>query len=127
MNCQVNGVSHDASKEVIIARLVEKKILQLHPSLATSLPNMQEGEAARKFMLNDKFRLINVIFSDELSDLAISSEDSSTRAELDAGLVGHKSQFWRMVESRFNERFPPESVDEMMFGDLLHQLHPLFP
>jgi hypothetical protein len=82
VNCQVNGVSHDASKEVIIARLAEKKILQLHPSLATSLPNMQEGEAARKSMLNDKVRLINVIFSDELSDLAISSEDSSTCAEL---------------------------------------------
>jgi hypothetical protein len=77
-------------------------------------------------LLNDKFRLINVIFSDELSDLAISSEDSSTCAELDAGLVGHKSQFWRMVESRFNEGFPPESADGMTFGNLLHQLHPLF-
>jgi hypothetical protein len=122
----VNGVSRDASKEVIIARLVEKKNLQLHPSLANSLSNMQEEEPARKFMLNDKFRLINVIFSDELSDLAISSEDSSTRAELDAGLVGHKSQFWRLVESHFNEGFPPESADGMTFGNLLHQLHSLF-
>ncbi len=47
VNCRVNGVSRDASKEVIIARLVEKKILQLHPSLATSLSNTQEEEPAR--------------------------------------------------------------------------------
>jgi len=76
--------------------------------------------------MNDKFRLINVIFSDELSDLAIRSEDTVTRAELDAGLVGHKSKFWTLVATHFNEGFPPDSVDGMTFGDLLHQLHPLF-
>jgi hypothetical protein len=31
-----------------------------------------------------------------------------------------------MVESRFNEGFPPESIDGMIFGDLIHHLHPLF-
>ncbi len=48
---------------------------------------------ANKFTINDKFHLINVILSEELSDLAIRSEDTCTRAELDAGLVGHKLQF----------------------------------
>jgi hypothetical protein len=66
---------------------------------------------ASKFTINDKFHLINVIFSEELSDLAIRSEDTCTLAELDAGLVGHKSQFWTMVEYCFNEGFPPDSVD----------------
>jgi hypothetical protein len=123
VNCRINGVSRDASKEVIVARLLEKRILQLHPSSATLFP---EEVTPSKFTINDKFRLINVIFSEELSDLAIRSEDTCTRAELDAGLVGHKSQFWTMVESCFNEGFPPDSVDGMTFGDLLHQLHPLF-
>ncbi len=31
VNCRVNGVSRDASKEVIVASLLEKRILQLHP------------------------------------------------------------------------------------------------
>jgi hypothetical protein len=93
VNCQANGVSHDASKEIIVARELEKRILQLYPSLAAASPYSEETETACKFMLNDQFCLINVIFSDELSDLAIHSEDSSTRAELDAGLVGHKSNF----------------------------------
>jgi hypothetical protein len=45
---------------------------------------------------------------------------------LDAGLmVGHKLHFWIVVESCFNEGFPPDSVDSMTFGsDLLHHLHP---
>jgi hypothetical protein len=37
VNCQVNGVSCNASKEVIVACLLEKRILQHHPSLTTSL------------------------------------------------------------------------------------------
>jgi hypothetical protein len=31
-------VSRDASKEVKVARVLEKKILQLHPSLAAEIP-----------------------------------------------------------------------------------------
>jgi hypothetical protein len=88
--------------------------------------NTEEIRTVQKISINDKFHLINVIFLDELSDLAIVSEDSSTRTELDAGLVGHKLQFWNMVEARFNEGFPPDSIHGMTFGHLLHQLHPLF-
>jgi hypothetical protein len=45
-------VSHDASKEVIVAHFLEKRIPQLHPSLATSLP-VEEVVTASKFMMND--------------------------------------------------------------------------
>ncbi len=96
VNCQVNGVRHDASKEVIVACLLEKRILQ-HPSLATSLP-AEEVVTTSKLTINDKFHLINEIFSEELSDLAIRSEDTSTCTELDAGLVDCKSQFWSIME-----------------------------
>jgi len=108
-----------------VARLLEKKIVQLFPSLGSEIP-ADATTATNKNSLNDKFHLTDVIFSDELSDLALRSEESATCAELDAGLVGHKSPFWRMVESRFNEGFPPESTDGMTFGDLIHHLHPLF-
>jgi hypothetical protein len=93
--------------------------------LAAEIPEI-DGNASDKFLLNDKFRLINVVFSDELSNEAIRSEESATCAELDAGVVGYKSLFWTMAENRFNEGFPPEGVDGMTFADLLHHLHPLF-
>ena len=31
-----------------------------------------------------------------------------------------------MVEARFKEGFPPDSIDGMTFGDLLHQFHLVF-
>jgi hypothetical protein len=31
-----------------------------------------------------------------------------------------------MMEACFNDGFPSDSIDGMTFGDLLHQLHPLF-
>jgi len=93
--------------------------------LAAEIPEI-DGNASDKFLLNDKFRLINVVFSDELSNEAIRSEESATCAELDAGVVGYRSLFWTMAENRFNEGFPPEGVDGMTFADLLHHLHPLF-
>jgi len=85
----VNGASRDASKEVIVARVLEKKILQLYPSWAAEIPEIDDN-ASDKFLLNDKFCLINVVFSDELSDEAIRSEESATHAELDAVLAGYK-------------------------------------
>jgi len=33
--------------------------------------------------------LINIIFSEELGEMALHSEDTATCAELDAGVVGH--------------------------------------
>ena len=77
-------MSHDTSKEVIIAHFLKKKYLQPHPAFATSL-NTEGIRTVQKITMNDKFHLINVIFSDDLSDLAVVSKDSSTRAELDAG------------------------------------------
>ncbi len=44
--CRVNGVSRDASKEMIIAHLL-KKNLQLHPAFATSL-NTEEIRTIQK-------------------------------------------------------------------------------
>jgi len=65
---------------------LEKKIFQQYApgdripsSTSETLPRLA------KFGLNDKFCLINVIFSDELCDCALTSEQSATQAELDTG------------------------------------------
>ncbi len=94
VNCHVNGTSRDAPKEAIIARLLEKKIVQLFPSLAAGIPaNVTTATVSHEISLNDKFCLINMIFSDELTELDLRSEELATQAELDAGLVGHNSPF----------------------------------
>ncbi len=71
----------------------------MFPSLAADVPtNATTVTVPHKISLNDKFHVINVFFSDELTELALRSEESATRAELDAGLVGHNSPFWKIVE-----------------------------
>ncbi len=102
-----------------------KKIVQLYPSLVPRQPD-DGNTSANKFLVNVKFCLINVIFSDELSELAMKSEEAATCAELDVGLVGHSSPFWSMVEARFNGGFLSEGVDGMTFVDMIYLLHPLF-
>ena len=65
VNYRVNGAPRDAPKEVIVSKLLEKKLMQLHPCLTAQLTD--DGSSTdSKSLLNDKFRLINVIFSDEL-------------------------------------------------------------
>jgi hypothetical protein len=109
VNCSVNGASHDAPKEATVAQLLEKNIVQLFPSSEAEIPANATATATatapNKVSLDDEFCLTNIIFSDELTELALRSEESATCAELDAGLVGHNSPFWRIAEARFNEGF----------------------
>jgi hypothetical protein len=60
VNCRVNGSSCDAPKELIVSRLLEKRIFAMYPTLAAEAGN-DESHASR-IGINDKFRLINVIF-----------------------------------------------------------------
>lgn len=126
VNCRVNGSSRDASKETIVARLLEKNIMKLYPGLAALATDAEGEDAITRIGISDKFRLINIIFSEELHEKAMTSEEAATRAELDAGLVGHKSPFWQLVHLRFNEGFPPDSTDGPTFANLIHHMHPLF-
>jgi hypothetical protein len=124
VNCRVNGSSRDAPKELIVSHLLEKRIFAMYPTLAAEAGN-DESHASR-IGINDKFRLINVIFSEELHRMAVTSEEAASRAELDAGLVGHHSSFWQLVHVRFHEGFPPESTDGPHFLDEIQHMHPLF-
>ena len=87
----MNGSSRDASKETIVARLLEKIVMKRYPALAIDAE--QDEEIITQIGINDKFQLINVIFTEDLHELATKSEEAATRAELDAGLVRHKSHF----------------------------------
>ena len=70
-----------------------------------------------------KIHLINAIFSDELHEKAMPSEDEAiSRADLDAGLVGHNSSFWQLVHARFHQGFPPDSTDGPNCLDENHHL-----
>jgi hypothetical protein len=62
-----------------------------------------------KFQLNDKFHIFLAGGGERLV---------RTVAELDAGIVGHKSIFGGLVESCFNEGFPAGGVDGMTFTDI---------
>ena len=95
-------------------------MLQLHPSLAATQQQSETVSVSNKIMIYEKFCLINVIFSSELGELALKSEDTVSCVELDAGLVGNNSPFWKMVESRFNSSFLPDEVDGITHADLMH-------
>jgi hypothetical protein len=51
-----------------------------------------EGEDTNtQIGISDKFWLIHVIFFEELHDKVMMSEEAASRADLEVGLVGHKS------------------------------------
>ncbi len=62
VNFQVNGSSHDASKETIISCLLEKSIMQLYPGLAALAIDAEEEDAPSQIGISDKFWLIHVFF-----------------------------------------------------------------
>ncbi len=90
VNCCVNGASHDVPKEIIVAQLLEKKMLALCPFLEEEPVVIA---TASRVAIHNKFYLINIIF-DELEDMSMHSKESGTHAELDIGVVGHKSPLW---------------------------------
>ncbi len=98
-------------------------MLALCPSLEVA---HEEIATPKRVTINDKFQLINILFSHELGDMALHSKESATCAELDAGVVGHKSQFWKLMESRFNDGFLPDGTDGQAYADLIHHIRPLF-
>ena len=108
----------------MVSRLLEEWNFAMYPAIAVGAA--EEEPQASRIGINDKFRLINVIFSEELHRTAMTSEEGPSRAELDAGLVGHNSSFWQLVHVRFHEGFPPDSTDGPSFLDEIQHMHPLF-
>ena len=112
---RIDNKSRQVSKPMMIRRLICAKFGLVEELAASSKP------AAKS--IHDKFRLLNCLFSDEIGALATTAEDAS-RADLDTGAVGGNSLYWKVVEKRFNEGFPEDSVDGPVFADKVHFMHP---
>jgi hypothetical protein len=107
---RVDNKSRQISKPMMIRRLIGAKF---GVSEQQSAPTKLSAKT-----IHDKFRLLNCLFSDEIGALAATAEDVS-RADLDTGAVGGNSSYWKVVEKRFNEGFPDNSVDGPVFADIL--------
>jgi hypothetical protein len=110
---RVNNASRQMSKHMLVRRLVAAKF-------GASLE--QTAKPAAK-TIHDKFHLLNCLFGNEIGALAASAETVS-RADLDNGAVGGKSNYWKTVAQRFNEGFSEGLVDGKVFADKVHFLHP---
>ncbi len=110
---RVNNASRQMSKPMMVRRLVAAKFGA----------GVEEATKPAAKTIHDKFRLLNCLFSDEIGALAASAETVS-RADLDNGTVGGKSNYWKVVAQRFHEGFPEGSVDGKVFADKVHFLHP---
>ncbi len=53
--------------------------MKLYPSLAALAIDAEGEDAITRIGISDKFRLINVIFSEELHEKAMTSEEAATR------------------------------------------------
>jgi len=116
---RLNKKSLQVSKAMMVRRLMAKKFNDLAgvtPSNPVPTPKPQKTVHAR-------FRLINCIFSDDLSSQSVTA-DNVDRAALDAGAVGANSAFWKLCEERFNSGFPVDSIDGPSFADTIHFSHP---
>jgi hypothetical protein len=115
----VNKKTLQASKAMMVQRLMAKKFNALagvEPLNPMAMPKPQKPVHAH-------FRLINCLFSNELSAQA-DFVDNVDRSALDSGAVGDNRIFWQLRVEQFNSRFPVNSVDGPMFADTLHFSHP---
>ena len=95
---------------------------KFNPLLGDNNPN--SGLPARKERtIHVRFRLIDCLFSDELSKVA-NKCDNVDRSALDSGEVDANSQYWKLVEDRFNSGFPVQPVDGPQFAEKVHFVHP---
>ncbi len=115
---RVNKKSLQVSKAMMVRRLLFDKF---NPQLGDVNPEADPPRSEKT--IHCRFRLINCLFSDELGTAANTSDDVD-RLALDSGAVGANSQFWKLVEERFNRGFPNNSVDGPLFADKVHFDHP---
>jgi hypothetical protein len=112
---RIDNKSRQMSKPMMIRRLIGAKFGEVEQQSASNKPSAKT--------IHDKFRLLNCLFSDEVGALAATADDVS-RADMDTGAVGGNSTYWKLVEQRFNEGFPDNSVDGPVFADKIHFMHP---
>lgn len=103
----------DLPKKELVRRLLKVKFLPL--ASATAILQAKTNHY--------KFRLVNIIFSEECCASAAASNNAQSSEDLHIGSYGDNSPFWRLVEQRFNQGFAPNSVDGPIFANVVHHCH----
>ena len=78
----INKQSRDLPKHKMMHKLLEAKFL---PTTSTNLSGDNSAPVSRT--IPDRFHLINIIFREELCDLALMSGNSATYEELNSGAI----------------------------------------
>jgi hypothetical protein len=88
--------SRDLPKDARICKIIEKRYV--NDSIANTAPQLD----AENVTIHDNFRLINVMFLDEVIEMSDQCGSLATRSELDTSQVGANSPFWVYVSNKFN-------------------------
>jgi hypothetical protein len=98
--------SKDLTKEGIISRIMEKQFISQLISAAENPSGIENGTGALPspsvVTIHDNFRLVNVMFCEEVMDISSQCGSAATRSELDTNMVGANSPFWNKVSSLFH-------------------------
>jgi hypothetical protein len=122
------------STKVIVVQHATKKSLQMLKPMMIHFVMVKKFDAdvadpavalARpEKTVHVRFRLINCIFNDDLSQFA-QEADNINHAALDSSAIGNNSTYWKLCEERFNKCFAINSVDGATFSDKVHFNHPI--
>jgi hypothetical protein len=74
--------------------------------------------------IHHNFRLVNVMFCEEVMDISSQCGSTATRSDLDTSMVGANSSFWTKVSSLFHSTSGCDpSTDEVNLLDKVHFEH----
>jgi hypothetical protein len=113
--------SRDLPKDSIICKKIEKKYVDSHTSGESTAPQVD----LETVTIHDNFRLINVMFLDDIVVASDQCGNLATRAELDTSQVGANSPFWLNVTSKFNSivQDGDPNAEGLDFLDEVHFTH----
>ncbi len=92
-------------KESIVLHILEKKFINQLVSTSKDQPIKTTSTSTpvpSVVTIHDNFRLVNVMFCEEITQISHQCGSSATKNELDTNMVGAHSPFWNKVSSLFN-------------------------
>lgn len=126
--CPPGQASENLPKEGIISCIMEKQFISQLVSAAGNPLGTENGTGALPspsvVTIHNNFRLVNVMFFEEVMDISSQCRSTSTRSELDTNMGRAKSPIWNKVSSLFHSTSgcsrPTDGVD---FLDKVHFEH----
>jgi hypothetical protein len=114
--------SQDLPKDAIICKIIEK--CYVNDSIANTAPQLDTENVT----IHDNFRLINVMFLDEVIEMSDQCGNLATRSELDTSQVGANSPFWVNVSNKFNSiaQDGDPNIEGIDYLDHVQFTHPFY-